>query len=354
MSPRNKKNVFVELFKTLREYVSRDIDYELHQALYVNTSDQEDDLIENSNVISYHFSSDAKIYLMLEHEGKKYYCFTREQVDSYKINSDNFVEEDLLTKGIWTLIQSQYIRCCRSDASASCIYDEILYVDSGEPPTKAKSVDINMLYKYFNKLNIFRIVDGSHYDSDDIYKIKGYFDVTLNHCTLPFSETTVNNYTSLFSSGLKSIPMDLIHLSFSSNQYKQSFLELYRCIEQLYPVPALRELLGTGSIKTSCPLEVAALFEDKINWRPRESEAIGMVFKDLDFLSTSKIDAVKQGTEYSSLSGSLFIYKLRNANVHFRKKLGKGELTNAKWEELIDAMLDVILDLYNKYDGNIA
>jgi hypothetical protein len=105
---------------------------------------------------------------------------------------------------------------------------------------------------------------------------------------------------------------------------------------------------------TSCPLEVAVLFEDKINWRPKEIDAIALIFKDLDGSLTSKVDLVKKDTEYSGLSGSLFIYKLRNANVHFRKKLGKGELSNTKWEELIEIMLDVILDLYNKYDDVIA
>ena len=354
MPVRNKRNVFSVLFNILREYVGSQVDYDLHQALYTDTSDDEDNLIENSTVISYHFSSDSRIYLLLKYNDVRYYCFSEESVDISKISDEYFIEETDLKKGIWTLVQAKYITKCKPDISAIEVYNQILFLDEDENGTKAKEVAVDEILGYFNTLNIFKVVEDTVYDVDDIYNIKGYFDVTLNNNIINFSEEINVNFLSLFSSGLKSMPLDLVYLSFSSSQYKQVFIELYRCIEQLYPIPTLKDLLNGDSMMVKCPLEVAALFEDKINWRPRESEAIALIYKDLDATIIAKLDAIKIGTEYSSLTSSDFIYKLRNANVHFRKKLGKGELSNEKWADLIEVMLEIVLELYSKYDGEIT
>lgn len=351
---RNKKRVFRDLFNVLRTHTSLSVDYPLHKALYPNTSDIEDDLIQNSNIIDYHIDSHSKSDILIEYNDSVYYCFTGENVTTDSINTDYFESENELFNGLWTLVQSQLIKSCLSSASPIEIYNEVLsYDDLTENASVAKEIDVNDITSYFINLNIYKVNPDTPYSFKNLYQIKGYFNVKLDKNSIIYSDSVKTNFLSIFESGLKSIPMDIVELAYISSQYKQVFLELYRCIEQLYPVPILQKLLQMEGITLTCPIMTAELLETQLNWRPKEADAIEAVFKDLDQVIIDKFDTVKSDTEYSALGNAAFVYRLRNANVHFRKKLGKGTLDRSKWESLIDVMLEATLYLYNKYDSKI-
>lgn len=352
---RNKRRVFQDLFDVLRSHTAKSVEYPLYQALYTNTSDIEDELIESSKVIDWHKESLSKLDILIEFQGNVYYCFTGDSVTPDRINSDYFEVEDVLFKGLWTLVQSQFAKSCLTSAPSMEIYNEVLSFDeSSENTNSAKEIDVNDIIPYFVNLNAFMVKPDTPYSFKDLYQIKGYFNVKYEKNSLPFNESIRTNFLSIFESGLKSVPMDIVELAYVSSQYKQAFLELYRCLEQLYPIPTLKRLLQSDGITLTCPITTAELLETQLNWRPKESDAIEAVFKDLDEVIIAKFDDVKSDTEYTSLGNAAFVYRLRNANVHFRKKLGKGSLDNSKWELLIDTMLEATLHLYNKYDDSIS
>lgn len=352
---RNKRKVFSDLFDVLRTYTSQSVEYPLHQALYTNTSAIEDNLIECGNVIALHIESHSKLDILIEFQDDVYYCFTGDNVTTDVINSDYFELESELFKGLWTLVQSQFVKSCLTNAPSMEIYNEVLsYDETIESPSAAKEIDVDDITPYFINLNVYKVKPDTPYSFKDLYQIKGYFNVNLDNNNIPYNESIKTNFLSIFESGLKSIPMDIVELAYMSSQYKQVFLELYRCIEQLYPVPTLQNLLQVDGISLTCPITTAELLETQLNWRPKESDAIEAVFKDLDEVILTKFNSVKSDTEYSALGNAAFVYRLRNANVHFRKKLGKGSLDISKWELLIDVMLETTLHLYNKYDSSIS
>ncbi|EGR0209078.1 hypothetical protein FMH16_21280 [Vibrio vulnificus] len=352
--PRNKRKVFSDLFKILREHVSKSVDYPLHKSLYTNTSEVEDNLIENCGIIANHTGSNNRLDILIEFQDNFYYCFTGDSIDTDAINKDYFEPETELFVGLWTLIQSQFIRSCLSNASSIEIYNEVLSFDeSSESPNVAKEVAFDDISRHFINLNIYKVIPDTPYDCKDLYQIKGYFNVAIGNNNLIFNDSIKSNFIALYESGLRSIPMDIVELAYMSSQYKQVFLELYRCIEQLYPVPTLQSLLQVDGISLTCPITTAEVLETQLNWRPNQSDAIDAVFKDLDEVVLNKFNSVKSDTEYSAMSSSAFVYRLRNANVHFRKKLGRGTLENDKWELLIDVMLEATLQLYGKYNSSI-
>lgn len=353
-SIRNKRRIFSKLFDLLRSYVAEQIDYELHPTLYPNTSNDADLFIENAIEITSQFDVDHKFHSIFKYGGELYYCFTNDDLDLSNVNSDIFesVEGDFFD-ALFVLVHSQYIKKCVDTISRSHIYDTILYVGEDEDPNRAKPIDIEDLLECFSTISVYKICSGSAYDVEDLDKVKGYFSVNASINTLPFSQSTQASFSTLFDCNYKAIPFDIIHLSYITNSYKQSFIELYRCIEQLFPIPALEGLIGTGKLNALCPLEIAEIFEDNIGWRPRETEAIEAVLKDLDQSLLTRLDSVTQNTQYYGFSHNKFIYRLRNQNVHFRKSLGVGSLSNNKWEELIGIMLDIIYELYKKYDSKI-
>ena len=352
---RNKRKVFSDLFEVLRKHTSQTVDYPLHKALYTNTSEIEDDLIENAKIIAHNKESVSELDILIEFRGDVFYCFTGNNTSTDAINSDYFELEIEKFKGLWTLVQSQYIRSCLPKAPAMEIYNEVLSFDEcSENDSKAKAIDLEDIIPYFISLNIYKVKPDTPYSFKDLYQIKGYFNINLNRNNINFSQSIKTNFLSIFESGLTSIPMDLVELAYKSNQYKQVFLELYRCIEQLYPIPTLQNLLRADGISLTCPITTAELLETQLNWRPKESDAIEAIFKDLDEVIKTKFESAKSNTEYSGLGNATFVYRLRNANVHFRKKLGKGSLDISKWEILIDAMLEATLHLYRKYDSGIS
>ncbi|WP_276755692.1 hypothetical protein [Pseudoalteromonas marina] len=351
---RNKRKIFSELFDLLRSYVNEEVDYELHPTLYPNTSAGADLFIETSEEVDFQFDVDHEFHSIFKYEGELYYCFTGNDLDLSRINRDIFepVIGDFFD-ALFVLVHSQYIKNCLHTVSRTDIYDTILHVGDNEDPNRAKPIDIEDLLGCFSIVKAYKICSGSVYDVENLDKVKGYFSVKSSINILPFNDSTRASFSTLFDCSYKAIPFDIVHLAFITNSYKQCFTELYRCIEQLFPVPTLQGLIGTGKLSVLCPLEIAEIFEDNIGWRPRETEAIEAVFKELEQSLLDRLNSVTADTNYAGFSHHKFIYRLRNQNVHFRKSLGVGSLSNYKWEELIGIMLDIIYKLYEKYDSKI-
>jgi len=140
-------------------------------------------------------------------------------------------------------------------------------------------------------------------------------------------------------------PFHLLLRALTETRDDAAFLALYRCIEQLFPIPAIGDL--SGELGLSKPaLSVAAAIEKHLGWRRREEDAIAQLFAQLDptlidrmFLA---VGAVAQ-SENRSKSVSRRIYDLRNQCVHFRPAHAVGEaLAIDNWPALTDLMLEAV------------
>lgn len=326
------------------------IQYQLHDAVYIDTSNNEDLDIENTEIIAINRYSSYKIYSLMKRGNDLFLCLHNNDIDTSKIPEVVISELTTGQKGLWTLFVTEAMNkiCLASNDTAYEIYNNFLSFDHEEDKGNAREIKFSDLEPLLPNIKIYKVHDTCISTEKDLSKIQGYIEATAGYNQ--FNEDIINLFIEIFQSNYK-IPFDTLYLSMTSNHYKQSFIEIYRCIERLYPIPALAEFYQNIQIPVACNIELAEIIENTIGWRPKESESLEKILSALDQDCILSLNAAKSGTPFSSFSNSNFIYKLRNANVHFRKSLGTTNFPEKKWQEIILAMLKVTKNIYKIYDG---
>ena len=159
---------------------------------------------------------------------------------------------------------------------------------------------------------------------------------------------------SLFEAGGPHIPYGLVLQGFLSFSWSAFFIELYRCVEQLYSVPRLIELTEHWEATLSLQ-ELAMLVQEKLSWRPREDDSLVLLLQK--GCSTRTLTAAARALKLevdktpsaAAETVARSIYKLRNEVVHFRpSKLAAGYSAHS-WDDLICSMIDIVSELYDSF-----
>ena len=155
----------------------------------------------------------------------------------------------------------------------------------------------------------------------------------------------------------------IIYRSLFSISWNYSFLELYRCIEFLYPIPYLKEFshcLGDSNLFKEMYIKA----ETMLDWRPKEINSLERLIRDYGETNTEVLDFKKC---FELIDGRPFeegintapaiakrIYKLRNSIAHFRLNLAYQIENKEDFDRLIGCMLAFIYTLYQKYEVEIS
>lgn len=146
------------------------------------------------------------------------------------------------------------------------------------------------------------------------------------------------------------LPFELVLRAVLERKWEHAFLEIYRCMEFLFPFPKVNELKKRLKLDESTA-EVSASIEDILGWRPLEEVAIQALFKPLapdnaeSFCQALGMER-RDDTDINKAIAT-FVYRLRNDCVHFRPVQRKSTLReNVKWELLLQEMLRAVNDFY--------
>src|SRR5690606_22332176 len=93
---------------------------------------------------------------------------------------------------------------------------------------------------------------------------------------LEFDSNLQSRLLALFESGADTIPFSLPLQGLLSYSWPSLFLDLYRCLEQLYTALKLKSLVGKISHNGSLA-DLAYLLEDELSWRPKEQDALASI-----------------------------------------------------------------------------
>lgn len=169
---------------------------------------------------------------------------------------------------------------------------------------------------------------------------------------LALSEATLKTFRTLFVEGSEYIPYLNILQGILSISWGGLYVELYRCIEQLYAVPRLLELTREWKAEKALR-ELADLLEQRLSWRPREDESlvkvIGACNESTIQLVISAFGLDLNPKYASSEAAGRAIYTLRNGLVHFRGSTKIPAVTDQQWDRIAAAMLAVVVDSYDAF-----
>ncbi|HEY4437572.1 MAG TPA: hypothetical protein VGN40_15595 [Lelliottia sp.] len=167
---------------------------------------------------------------------------------------------------------------------------------------------------------------------------------------LEVNDNLKSRLLSLFEAGAETIPFALPLQGILSYNWPSLFLDLYRCLEQLYTALKLKSLVTKLPYKGALA-DLAYLLEEELSWRPKEQDALASILSHSTegtrskILSAFKID-ISDLTEYSASKCAANIYRLRNSHVHFRPAMKADNKSGEQWNDIVIAMCDAVDDVY--------
>ena len=221
-------------------------------------------------------------------------------------------------------------------------------------------IDMEIVAPFFQRIELFRIEPGSAMAADSELGIRAAIAAVLRAPSmrpLDWSSDALDRFGYMARDPIERAPFHLLLRALTESRDDAAFLALYRCIEQLFPIPAMGSL--STELGLSRPaLEVAAAIERHLGWRRREDDAIAGLFADLDDALIDRMivvvgAAAQDQNRFRAVSKR--IYEVRNQCVHFRPVHATGEPSVVgDWPSLTELMLEAVQVLYARYQGAFA
>ncbi len=200
---------------------------------------------------------------------------------------------------------------------------------------------------------VFAEADVNYPYTENIDRVLGAMvAATYSDGPMALTEHTLDAASSLFTAGPPSIPFEVVLQGILSISWSGLYVELYRCVEQLYPVPRLSGLIKTWS-STQSLNQLAELLRDSLGWRPREDESLiklitecpAQVANDLIASFEVKLDENSIAAEVAGRQ----VYAMRNGLVHFRGNTAVVQPNDEKWNAIVMAMMALVTETYNRF-----
>jgi hypothetical protein len=212
--------------------------------------------------------------------------------------------------------------------------------------------DLNAIADLFPPI-IFVEADVNYAYTSNIDRVLGAMvAVTYLDGPIALTEETLNAVRSLFTTGPSSIPFEIVLQGILSISWAGLYVELYRCVEQLYPVPRLSNLVTRwGSAHSLNTL--AELLRDSLGWRPREDEAlIKLITECPQQVANDLVTSFGVNVDETSVPAEVAgrrVYAMRNGLVHFRGNKEVEQPNDESWNAIVLAMIALVAETYNRF-----
>lgn len=227
---------------------------------------------------------------------------------------------------------------------------------AGEMGAAYDAADVRTL---FQSIEVFEYLDANENDKDLLYRLAGVcFIRSYGEGPLDLSEKTLQKIEDLFENSQGTFPLKILLQGLMSFSWDGFFLELYRCLENLYPIHRLRSLLPLIPSAESLH-QLSEILEDNLSWRPREDESLQRTLAPLPPDLLRRAQSCFQCTGISkednaSTQVAKSIYKLRNSIVHYRESQKVDRSKDLVWDDVIAVMTDMVSFLYTEHHAVLS
>lgn len=303
-------------------------------------------------------------FFTAEVNGKKLFCLTNLTEKQIKF-------EALSLEGINSITPSEAVLIAAitdaeinrsSTADLPRLEQEILF-QQDDPTYTGHSLDD--LLPYFEQINFFTLNDNSPHlekEAKDIaYFISSHDTSIIN----PNLQIFLPEFRSLLSHP-GSFMKQNIFWSMTATHYKHVFLELYRCIENIYSFPhalALKNKMGLSLAS----FEIARHCADELGWKRKEELSLikiitliptptlsPLITKNIERLEGKQYDFGDSEIEKSSKKSiAKLIYKIRNQMVHQFEIEKEIKIPPDTWIDLIKLLIPVIDHIYTAHAAEL-
>lgn len=223
------------------------------------------------------------------------------------------------------------------------------------------SYSLQAVAVFFPKVSFFRINSESPLlkPEANLFQIALFAVTKCPHLiTLNWTSIGLENARALCAAQKPFLPFELILRAIIERKHSHAFLELYRCIEYLFPFPKINELREKLAL-TLPTAELCEHIENILGWRTLEDSALKHLFRTLPadvVFGFQQAFSIEDNSNDLQAKVAERLYKLRNDCVHFRpvQRISTLQAT-VKWELLLQVMLLAIGYLYeNQFQLSIG
>lgn len=226
----------------------------------------------------------------------------------------------------------------------------------GQPDDNSyQGTSLSDIQSYFNDIVIIRFDKNSIYDSFNFDRLL-YFILSFNKKIMALENSNLKClYQSLFLD-FDNISHSNIFISMTCFHKKHAFLEAYRCIEWLYPIPRVHNLKRSISYGGKA-IELARKCASDLSWRRKEEDSLSLLVKYAFSLDAELKETVSWSTFMKDLDedkAATKLYAYRNQLVHQFSPEYELAINNDILEELIFFVLKLIKVLYTEYKLDLS
>ncbi|OPG15440.1 hypothetical protein [Ferroacidibacillus organovorans] len=141
-------------------------------------------------------------------------------------------------------------------------------------------LEVDKIKKHFMDCDIWE-VDKDIFEKNPFSLYGAWLTHYSENLSISFSDDTLVLYRRMFEQSFGEFTGEPLFRSLTATHFSHSFLEIYRCIERLYSIPFIKELLKVtnSNIKNS---QFAVELEKQLSWRPKEEDALIKLIRMLD------------------------------------------------------------------------
>lgn len=212
---------------------------------------------------------------------------------------------------------------------------------------------LEQITQFFPILYVYSASGREDFHQSDVRVISALVASSYHDGPLEFSDQNLSNISALIQSGSPYIPYGNLLQGVLGLYWSTFYLELYKCVEQLYAAPRLLKLCETWP--SEVPLhDLAIQVEKALGWRPKEDDALSKLLAQCDSTTVEngraafELPALEKDQSPSDQLANA-IYKLRNGVAHYRPATKMEEKQPEQWRGIIEAMLDIVDELYAKF-----
>lgn len=282
------------------------------------------------------------ISCLIEDDYDKYFAIIG--LDNIKVvfNSEEFIPQRLTKEFFFRIVCDLDIKP-KISINPYSIENELLFYNSDTPNYSGHEYDT--IKSYFPPIYLYKLDKGYILYESPLINLTGYFLCDNSHWLhINFSEEILEKYQTIFKMKLDSINYAALAKSLINLYFKDTFLDIYRCIEYIYRVYSINEI--KQKIETKLDIEnVFELMNTELNYKFTEESSIQKIFENLSEDIKSNIRSIKD--DINTNSEYRWFYKVRNSLVHGRRADNEIQLEEWQWLILISASLDILQIVHN-------
>lgn len=214
-----------------------------------------------------------------------------------------------------------------------------------------EKIDYMIISQLLVPIHAYRIHKESGLLSDDKNISRAAIAIALNSPSLvpiKWSPEARQRLQNMVYDPTSKVPFHVLARALTESREDNAFLAIYRCIEQLFPLPKMRELSDALEV-TKPAIHLASLIELHLGWRRKEDDAISQLFETIseDLCRRFAHKLALDRNSYTPKSVSRSIYDLRNRCVHFRPLQANAPQDNwNSWLPVSELLLEAVEELY--------